>query len=236
VDISAALAADLAAVAKLLDDPHFDLETRPRDHAADLKRAVAAYIGVTMTITVDGHEISFTTGDSADTAAAASALESPFTALNAAEEGSSLVVYAAAAAVFVDLATDLSFVLNIGPAALVLDERAAHRSGAGHDRPGMRGVDEFSRINRAIGILLARGHTPETARLELHRLGLDAREDQRSREERQVTSRKRGAPTRHSPASEHPAWRNQGRRPQGRRERRTAATRSRPWARGDLAA
>jgi hypothetical protein len=170
VDISAALAADLAALTDSLGNPEIDLQTQLRAIAADLKRAVASYTGMTMTITLDGHDISFTTADGVDTAATETSLNIPLSALTAAQDDGSLVIYAATVGAFVDLAADLSFVLNIDNAALVLDEPAPHRFTATHDRPGMRGLDEFSRMNQAIGILISRGHTPETARLELHRL------------------------------------------------------------------
>lgn len=170
MDISAALAADLAALTDSLGNPDIDIQTQLRALAADLKRAVASYTGMTMTITLDGHDISFTTTDGVDSAATETSLKIPLSALTAAQDGSSLVIYAATPGAFVDLAADLSFVLGVDLADLVLDERAPHRFRATHDRPGMHGLDEYSRINQAIGILIARGNTPETARRELDRL------------------------------------------------------------------
>jgi hypothetical protein len=171
VDISAALAADLTALTYVLDDPDFDLETHLHALAASLKAAVASYTGMTMNIAMDGHDISFTTHDTVDAAAAtATSLLIPLSALTAAEHASSLVIYAATPGAFVDVAADLSYVLDLDPATLVSDQHRPHHATTHDENSGMKGLAEYSLINQAIGILIARGHTPDTARQELQRL------------------------------------------------------------------
>src|SRR6266516_2466538 len=121
VDISAALAADLTALTLALDDPAVDLESRLRALAAD--------------------------GN--DTAMAETSLTIALSALTTAQDGSSLLiypwVYPWVPGAFVDLAVDLSYVLDIDPAFLVLDKR--RRSAATRDGSGVAGADEFSLIN-----------------------------------------------------------------------------------------
>lgn len=164
MDISAALAADLAALTESLANPEVDLQTQLAALAADLGRAVASYTGMTITIAVDGHEISFTAG----TAAVATSLTIPFTALGPAEAGSTLVIHAGTPGALVDLAADLSFALALDSDTLALD--AAPRSRPTPVPSGLRGLDEYSRTNQAIGVLIAGGRTPEGAWAELRRL------------------------------------------------------------------
>jgi hypothetical protein len=166
VDISAALAADLAILTQALD-ADVDLEVAVRAFTADLRQAVASYLAMTITIVLDGRDLSFTVHDApAPHPIAATSLLIPLAAVMPTDTASTMLLYAAAPGAFVDLAADLSHALDIEPGALVLD---------GHlDRPadsdGLTGLDEHIAINQAIGILIARGHTPEAAEHELRRL------------------------------------------------------------------
>ncbi len=65
MDISAALTADLALLTQALDDSGIDLEAGLRAFTADVKLAVASFTGMTMTIALAGHEVSFTVHDEA---------------------------------------------------------------------------------------------------------------------------------------------------------------------------
>ncbi|MDP9094783.1 MAG: hypothetical protein M3N95_18055 [Actinomycetota bacterium] len=87
-------------------------------------------------------------------------------AISGAHGSSSLLFYAADPGAFVDLAADLSFALGLELSDLVLDRHLTlPRHGEGID-----GFEFWSGINQAVGVLIARGHTPESARTELHRL------------------------------------------------------------------
>lgn len=163
VDLSAPLAADLHLLSAAVRDSGGDLETRLQALVADLSGAVTSYFGLTMTIGVDGHEISFTLTE--HHSKAATSLCIPLSAVTAGDSSGVLVLYADVPGAFVDLAADLAWVLKLDPAALVLDQHLVVPTSSG----GLVGLREHATINRAIGALLERGHTPESARAEVHR-------------------------------------------------------------------
>jgi len=165
VDISAALAADLALLTQALDDSGIDFEAGLRAFTADIKLAVSSFTGMTMTIALDSHDVSFTVYDGPAIQPATSLLI-PLATVTPTDPGSTLLLYAARPGAFVDLAADLIYALRIEPTALVLDGHFDPRAGSG----GITGLDEHSAINQAIGVLIGRGHTPESAQHELQRL------------------------------------------------------------------
>ena len=168
MDISAALAADLALLTQALDDSGIDLEAGLRAFTAGLKLAVASFTGMTMTIGLDGHDVSFTVHDHA-TIHPATSLLIPLAPVTPTDTASTLLLYAATPGAFVDLAADLIYALRIEPTALVLDGHLDPPADAA-GLTGLTGLDEHSAINQAIGVLLGRGHTPESAHHELQRL------------------------------------------------------------------
>jgi hypothetical protein len=166
MDISAQLAADLAALSQALDGDA-DLETTVRDFAAAAKLAVTSYLGMTITITAGGHKVSLDVPEHARAAHEIGAsLLIPLDDTTVTEAGSSLVLYAATPGAFVDLAADLTYALHVGPDTLVLD---AHLTPS-FKNVGLDGLADMTHINQAIGILIERGHTPAGARAELQHL------------------------------------------------------------------
>jgi hypothetical protein len=168
VNLSAALAADLGLLSAAIQ--HADGGLGPVVESLDtqLQVAVDSYVGLTITIAAEGHRISFTTSEPGVTAH--TSLSIPLTAVAGSESGSSLVLYATVPGAFVDLAADLGWVLEIKPMALLLDQHLAVPAPS----DGVTGLREHATINRAIGALIERGHTPESARNELRRHpGLD---------------------------------------------------------------
>lgn len=165
MDISAELAADLAALTQALNNPDIDLEAELRTFAADVKHAVASYCGMTMSIALDGHDVSFSVHDDARSKPATSLLI-PLGLLTETAAAGMLLLHAVTPGAFVDLAADLSYALGIDPLHLVLD---GHLDPPG-DSTGMTGLHDHFAIDQAVGILIDRGHTPETAREELRRL------------------------------------------------------------------
>jgi hypothetical protein len=123
---------------------------------------------MTVTVIAGGHEVTVSVPE--HTAAAehkiAASLLIPFADLTVTEAGSSLVLYAGTPGAFVDLAADLTYALQLGPDALVLD---AHLKSSLEDS-GLDGLADWTHINLAIGILIERGHTAGGASTELHRL------------------------------------------------------------------
>lgn len=172
--ISAPVAADLASLTGLLNEPDVDLESELRALSVNLNAAISSYLAMTVTISLDGHRISFTVLERADTAqdgpgVTAASLLIPLSGAIDGAGGNTLVVYSSTAGAFVDLAADLSYALGVELSALVLD---AHLDGLDvqSSTAGMAGLAELTIINQALGVLLARGYTPNSGRLELQRL------------------------------------------------------------------
>ena len=170
MDISAALTADLAALTHALDSD-IDLESQLHTLVGDVKAAIASYLGMTLTLLTDGHEISFTVHDEGAAELGhrrevTASLRIPLELGPNADRGGYLVLYAATPGAFVDLAADLAYAQTLGAETLTLD---GHLSAIDH-HGGIIGLAEYSSINQAIGVLIDRGHTPDSAREELDRL------------------------------------------------------------------
>jgi hypothetical protein len=163
VEISAALAADLKALTEVLDIPGVDLAALLESFSTDTGRAIDSYLGLRMTLVIDGLPVTFTLMESTT---AATSLRVPLNRLGVAEAGSVLMLYASNPGAFVDLAADLSFALGLRPDTLILDDDLRL---AGPAR-GVDGLVELAQVNQAIGILIDRGHRPAAARAELRRL------------------------------------------------------------------
>ncbi len=161
MDLSTALAADLASLSNALQDPDGGLEVRLASFADDLRASFGSYLGLTITLALDGHQISFSLTDRV--AVAMTSLCIPLPEVAGSEPGSSLVLYAATPGTFVDLAADLAWTLGLDPAALVLDEHLAVPKSS----DVVTGLQEHAIINQAIGVLIEDGHTPESGRAEL---------------------------------------------------------------------
>ena len=161
MNLSAALAADLGLLSAAIQNTDGGLEPVLESLATELHGAVDSYVGLTITIAAEGHRISFTTSEPG--AIAKTSLSIPLAAVAGSEAGSSLVLYATTPGAFVDLAADLAWVLEVKPSALVLDQHVALPPPS----DGVTGLRELATINRAIGALIERGHTPESARAQL---------------------------------------------------------------------
>lgn len=158
------LAAHLAVLTAALEHPDSDLEADLRVFAAQAKRAVLSYSGMTLTLALDAHDVSFTVHDD-PTVVPATSLLIPLDALAPGEAASTLLLYAATPGAFVDLSADLGYALGIDPAGLVLDAHLPAPEGSS----GMTGLGAHLAIEQAIGVLIGRGYPPEAARDELHR-------------------------------------------------------------------
>jgi hypothetical protein len=167
VNLAAALAADLASLSRALDQPDVDLGTQLQALAADVARAVPSYLGFRFTLSIDRRQLSFAayTDDDAHSQIASSMML-PLTADSYPHDGSTVALYAAIPGAFVDLAADLGFALGLDLSAVVLDLHRATPDGI----DGIDGLQPWSDINRALGVMLARGHTFESAHVELRRL------------------------------------------------------------------
>ncbi len=166
MDISAGLAAQLAALTRALD-ADVDLERQIAEFVAHVRTVIPSFLGMTLTVVVDGHELNFTVSAHTDaTAETAASLRIPLDSTPDGPAGSRIVLFAAKPGTFVDLAADLSYLLTLPPTALALDSHlhAPNGEAATADLAGQ------SMINQAVGVLIERGHPLESAHAELRRL------------------------------------------------------------------
>lgn len=173
MDISAPLSADLSALTEALDHRDVGLETYVARLAAEVRHGIASYLAMTMTIAADDHDVSFTVHEPPAAATPGHIVTSlliPLADAARVQPGSSVVLYAGTPGAFVDLAADLGYARGMDPSSLSLDRHLP----APADGAGMRGLDGHLAINKAVGVLIDQGRTPESARRELRRLaGLD---------------------------------------------------------------
>lgn len=177
MDLTAALAADLATLTATLDDPGLDIADTLRQLAADTKLAVRSYLGLTVLITVSGRQFSLTVLESGtepgDVVTSLALPMPPAAPDDSTTSFAVLTLYAGHPGAFVDLAADLAWLTGRAPAEFVLDQ---HRTPPGApDLPS--GLAAASLIDQAIGVLIAYGYTPEGAHREIdtraERLGVD---------------------------------------------------------------
>lgn len=173
MDITAALAADLAMLTEALDEPGVDVAQMLARLAADAKVAVSSYRGLTVIVEHAAYPLILTAmEDSADQRDALSSLmmSLPHSGPDGAGPLPVVILYAGTPGAFVDLAADLSWLTGLGLGNFVLD-RHLHRT----DEPADdRSVQTASVVDQAIGVLLGRGYTPEQAVLELDARAVDA--------------------------------------------------------------
>lgn len=169
MEITAALGADLTELTGPFDtsDPNLGLESSLRQLAADTKLAVRSYLGLSVTITIGDQQITLT-GLEAFTQPG-DIVTSLLVPLPAAESDGTgpppqigVVLYAGKPGAYVDLAADLAWLTGRPLGAFVLDR---HLTPPG--TTATTGLRALSVINRAIGVLIDRGHTPGQARREL---------------------------------------------------------------------
>jgi hypothetical protein len=174
--ISAALSADLTTLTQALDYPGADVETLLRQLDDDTRTVVASYVGLRVTIVVDGDPVTLTTvRDLAQRDSIVSSLTLRLNALRASEPGNVLILYASEAGVFLNFAADITQAFRLGPDDVALDQdltlSADQSDPSGIERHSV--LEQRSVVNQAIGVLRGRGYTLDDARAELHRLARD---------------------------------------------------------------
>lgn len=161
MELSAGLAADLAGLTDALDDPATDLADLVGSLHEAFLVAVPSGLGLAMTIAVSPDQVTVTTLNGS-AGRAATSLRVPLGGWTDLGPGSGVVFHAATGGALVDLAADLGWLLDLRD-DVVLD---------GHLRPGDRhqvrsGLREMSVVQQAVGLLIDRGRTPQSARDEL---------------------------------------------------------------------
>lgn len=166
--ISPTLAAHLAALTASIDEPELDFGRQLDLFTAEVRAVVPSYRGMRLTVNVHGQPITLTHRDSDSANGIHTSVLVPLTDTASSAEQTTLILWAAAPGAFVDLAADISHLLGVPLAALELD---AHRASSTIGVSGIDGIDDLAVVNQAIGVLIARGATPECAAAELRRGG-----------------------------------------------------------------
>ncbi len=172
MDFPHPLSDQLDALTNALAEPGTDLQDVVAALADDVTAAVPSFLGLTLTVLLDGRPVTVTAIDPDLVAAAGTSLQLPLERLAGAAPGSSVVFYAGRPGAFVDLAADTRYAYGLD-GDVVLDGHLNPLTRVSVVDPGINGSTEMSVINQAIGVLIARGHLPEEAHDELVRRAAD---------------------------------------------------------------
>ncbi|HEY4991337.1 MAG TPA: hypothetical protein VII33_04565, partial [Nakamurella sp.] len=164
-----ALSRQLAALTDSVDEPGTDLQAVLVGLADDLMAAVPSFLGLRMTLRLVGCPITVTTIAPGPAAAAGASLQFPLDQLAGAGPDGTVVLYAAQAGAFVDLAADTRRAHRLDGRAVVDGHLTTTDNPGAPGPPGVSGFDELSVVNRAIGLLIDRGRLPDEAHEELLR-------------------------------------------------------------------
>jgi hypothetical protein len=175
VDLPSALASHLRGLVDSIGSDDSSLSVSLDALASLLLRtAVSSYLGFRLTLVVDGWPITLTAFSVVDGERPATSLR-----LNLSSQGpgfdpdSQIVLYASQAGAFIDLAADIEYLHRRSHSVDGDGARAA--AALDLDLPpitlvsGFIGLAEYTTINRAIGMLIQRGHDPADAHATLHR-------------------------------------------------------------------
>jgi hypothetical protein len=182
MEISAAWAADLAALTESLDEPGTDISQTLRQLAADTKIAVHSYLGLSAMFSVGGRRLDFTALEEnaqPEDIRASLRISLPPHVFGSGDPAAtaSLILFAATPGAFLDLATDLSWLAGslggLDTAAFVLDEDLT----VPHDPAAPSRLKTLSTIDQAIGVLISQGNTLEQAHQHLDLLAAYTRVD-----------------------------------------------------------
>jgi hypothetical protein len=123
-----------------------------------LKTAAPSYRGLALTVVIDKQPISVTSAELGNTSDIATSLRLSLAWVPSLSADSRITFYASTPGTFVDLAADLAFALDSDirldediPPVLVSD---------------LTGVGRLSAVNKAVGVLVGHGHTPDSAQRE----------------------------------------------------------------------
>ena len=109
MEITAAVAADLAALTEALDDPEIDLARTLHQLAADAKLAVRSFLGLTVQVTIAGRATQLSALEGAAPADVSASLLIPMPAGVAGTVEVDVILFATAPGAFTDLAADLAW-------------------------------------------------------------------------------------------------------------------------------
>jgi hypothetical protein len=166
VEITAAVAADLAALTEALDEPDADFAMLLHQLAADAKVAVGTFVGLTIRMITGDQPSNLTVFE--DGAVSGDVKASMLIPMHGIVDGAQaettidLILYAGAPGAFTDLAADLAWLSGLDLVDFTLNQHLIIP-----ERDEVDGLFARSLIDQAIGMLIARGSTPEQAEREL---------------------------------------------------------------------
>lgn len=171
MDLSAALARDLALLSDAIDEgtadgARVDLVDSLARTVQAARAAVGSYVGLSVTTGPGEIDLRFTVlDDGAEPADVRTSLRVPFRPASQDGPAPAVVFYASTPGAFVDLAADIAWLTGRSASDIALD--ADLQPADGFDGAGT--VAARSTVDQAVGVLLAQGRTPEQARAELAR-------------------------------------------------------------------
>jgi hypothetical protein len=124
-----------------------------------VKCAAPSYRGLALTLVIDRQPVSVTSAEPGNTSDIATSLRLSLAWIPSLSAGSRITFYASTPGTFVDLAADLTFALD---SDIRLDEDIPPVLAS-----DLTGVGRLSAINKAVGVLIDHGHTPDSAHHEL---------------------------------------------------------------------
>lgn len=165
MEITAALAADLAILSEALVETDADILEAFRQLAADVKVAVRSYLGLAVIARTSTFPLALTAMEPfthRDDVVSSLLMPPSDQDLDGHNRQLVVILYAGRAGAFVDLAADLSWLSGRPLSDFTLDQ---HLSLPEPDsQVDVRGS---SVVNQAIGVLIGRGYTPTQAALEI---------------------------------------------------------------------
>jgi len=188
VDVPTALLSDLTELANGVGLAVGPLQAPLKALVGELRAAIGSYRGLQLTIVRDGQPVTLTDVSGPDEdGSITTSLRVPLSLLGPSYDGGSRVVfYASVAGSLIDLAADLGHVLRT--ATIMADDPdrdGGVRDGDGRAGPaqvrtpvllldadvppnpaavsGLIGLPEMSAVDRAVGIMIERGHHPDVA-------------------------------------------------------------------------
>jgi hypothetical protein len=159
------LTEQLSALTSTLDDPGTDLKTMLDVLSAELTAAVPSYLGFTLTLHLDDGPVTLTTADRNLARAAQARIAFPLATAPSEDLAGTLVCYARDPGSFVALVAETRLFYG-SDTQILLDDQLP---GTAPVPAGIAGLDNHMVINRAIGVLISRGHSPAQAHTELLR-------------------------------------------------------------------
>jgi hypothetical protein len=153
------LFSDLAVPDGVAEQP-VELEKSLTALTQAVKSAAPSYRGLALTLIIDKQPVTVTSAEPGNTSDIATSLRLSLAWVPSLSADSRITFYASTPGTFVDLAADLAFALHCHSIRLDEDIPSALVS-------DLTGAGRLSAINKAVGVLISHGHTPDSAQREL---------------------------------------------------------------------